>query len=230
MSEQCEQEKVLPGRWFYKTDAGKKGPVGGSVLQGLFAAGEIAANTPVWREGMEGWLPAEQCDDLRGFIQDARWRAACAADQRPVLSNRKRAVFLSVLAGAVAVVVGMWFARAPQVLAVRGSVMAAGKPARGGTIILAPVDDGIQHEVAPGIGELDEEGRFAVVVKAAAGQHLPTRFEIRFSPPVLPPMDEAEAMTAKQQYLGMVPEPAIIDLAEKDQLVVIQLVAGMESN
>lgn len=228
MSEQVEQEKVLAGRWFYKTDAGKKGPVEGGFLVGLLAAGEIEANTPVWRQGMEGWLPAEQCDELRGFIQDARWRAACAAEQRPVLFNRKRVVFLSVLAGAFAVVAGMRFARAPQVLAIRGSVMVAGEPVRGGTIILAPVDDGIQRAVSPGIGELDEAGRFAVVLKAAAGQSLPSRFEIRFSAPVLPPMDEAEAMTAKQQYLGMVPEPAIIDLAEKDPVVVIQLVAGSD--
>ncbi|MDP0490150.1 MAG: DUF4339 domain-containing protein [Verrucomicrobiota bacterium JB023] len=50
--------------WFYSTSGEQSGPVSGAQLQQLALTGEINAETPVWTEGMENWLPAGQIENL----------------------------------------------------------------------------------------------------------------------------------------------------------------------
>jgi membrane protease subunit (stomatin/prohibitin family) len=52
----------LPGQaqWFVGVGGTQQGPYDEGALRGLVGAGTLTRSTPVWREGMSGWLPAEQ--------------------------------------------------------------------------------------------------------------------------------------------------------------------------
>lgn len=50
--------------WFYVKNNTQQGAVSTEQLQSLYAQNEIDANTLVWREGQEEWLPISQIEEL----------------------------------------------------------------------------------------------------------------------------------------------------------------------
>ena len=52
--------------WYYSFDGRSIGPLSVDQLRGLLRNGEIAAETPVWREGMADWIGADKVVELRG--------------------------------------------------------------------------------------------------------------------------------------------------------------------
>ena len=57
-------------RWFYKIENAKRGPVSATELRDKIISQELPVETPVWRDGMETWTPAQHAGDLfpDGFI------------------------------------------------------------------------------------------------------------------------------------------------------------------
>lgn len=50
--------------WYYARDDRQHGPVSVDVLRSLIQSGELERDAFVWRDGMTGWTPAGQVDDL----------------------------------------------------------------------------------------------------------------------------------------------------------------------
>ncbi|HUB66178.1 MAG TPA: DUF4339 domain-containing protein [Candidatus Methylacidiphilales bacterium] len=46
--------------WYYAADNAQKGPINESELKANFATNKLPVDTLVWKEGMDGWLPANQ--------------------------------------------------------------------------------------------------------------------------------------------------------------------------
>ena len=51
-------------RWFYKAGATKLGPVSTAELHGMLQRQTLTAESAVWRDGMESWLPAREVGEL----------------------------------------------------------------------------------------------------------------------------------------------------------------------
>lgn len=51
-------------QWFAAVDGKQAGPFDQALFQQKIQRGEILRQTLVWRQGMEGWTPAEQADEL----------------------------------------------------------------------------------------------------------------------------------------------------------------------
>ena len=76
---------------------------------------------------------------------------------------------------------------------VGGRVLAAGKPVTGGSIVFAPIGSpGNSAPGKPGAAEITPDGSFALRLEPGT-RGLAERYTVRFTPPVLPPMNEAEA-------------------------------------
>ena len=50
--------------WYYARDDRHHGPVSVEALRSLIESGELQRDALVWRDGMTGWTPAGQVDDL----------------------------------------------------------------------------------------------------------------------------------------------------------------------
>jgi RsiW-degrading membrane proteinase PrsW (M82 family) len=50
--------------WYYMNGDSKAGPFDDSVVKALITSGTIKPSTLVWREGLEGWVPASSLADL----------------------------------------------------------------------------------------------------------------------------------------------------------------------
>ncbi len=51
-------------QWYYGSSAGQSGPVEEHELRALIAAGSVASETLVWREGMKDWTPMSSVPEL----------------------------------------------------------------------------------------------------------------------------------------------------------------------
>ncbi len=51
-------------QWYYANQGQQLGPFSQANLTGLIAAGQILLETPVWREGMQEWVPAQTVPGL----------------------------------------------------------------------------------------------------------------------------------------------------------------------
>jgi len=57
--------------WYYHKEGRGFGPMQETDIGGLLARNEIAADTPVWRDGLSNWTEA-QSTELGGFLSHAR--------------------------------------------------------------------------------------------------------------------------------------------------------------
>ncbi|WP_405782037.1 SPFH domain-containing protein [Streptomyces sp. NBC_00859] len=55
-------------QWFIGVDGAQQGPYDSAALSGLVGAGTLARTTLVWRDGMSGWLPADQVPGVSGLF------------------------------------------------------------------------------------------------------------------------------------------------------------------
>lgn len=53
------------GLWMYLLRGRQQGPVSGELLREMIREGRLSASALVWREGMEGWQPAESLEHFR---------------------------------------------------------------------------------------------------------------------------------------------------------------------
>ncbi|MEV8569364.1 SPFH domain-containing protein [Streptomyces sp. NPDC051322] len=51
-------------QWFVGVNGAQQGPYDPTALTGLVSAGTLTRTTLVWKEGMPGWLPADQVPDI----------------------------------------------------------------------------------------------------------------------------------------------------------------------
>lgn len=106
---------------------------------------------------------------------------------------------------------------------VTGTVTADGRPVTGGTIVLAPLNSrGGTAPGKPGTAEIDPDGSYALTL-LPGDTGLAGRFTVRFTPPVLPPMDEARARVTLPPYQGYVPKRTEVDVAAGANVVDIDL-------
>lgn len=63
-------EISLRKQWYYYCDGERHGPTGFEELLDAATAGQLNADSLVWREGMPDWLPAEQITELSGVVRD----------------------------------------------------------------------------------------------------------------------------------------------------------------
>lgn len=54
-------------QWYYGSPAGQTGPVGDDEIRALIASGAVAAETLVWRDGMQDWTPMRMVPELNGY-------------------------------------------------------------------------------------------------------------------------------------------------------------------
>lgn len=215
-------------KWFYKTDAGKLGPVGQEELATLLAHGKLPPDTPVWRHGMPAWCPAAESEE---FADATRSSPARSSSTSVAFGGRRfdaRTIRLAALAAAATALLliligGRFSGRKPAVL-VRGAVMSDSRPVEGGTIVLSPVADGVAKPGKPGVCELGPTGEFAVRIEAGEAG-LARRARVRYVPPVLPPMSEEEARTAVPRYFGLVPKQEYVSLDAAADIVTVELVS-----
>lgn len=57
---------TAPPRWFVAVDGVQQGPFEAADVRARLAAGHVTEDTLVWHEGMSGWIPLAQVDDLVG--------------------------------------------------------------------------------------------------------------------------------------------------------------------
>ena len=65
-------------KWFYKTDAGKVGPVSSGELKQLVANGEVQPETPVLKDGLDQWMPAKR---IKGLFASSQLSKAKMAEE-----------------------------------------------------------------------------------------------------------------------------------------------------
>ena len=70
--------------WYYSNEGEQIGPVSGEVLQQLAAQGVINAQTSVWADGLEDWIPAGQ---VEGLIAGAPAEAAASPMDAPATTT-----------------------------------------------------------------------------------------------------------------------------------------------
>ncbi len=70
--------------WYYRIAGTRRGPVRSSQLRQLARAGEITPDTPVWREGLDSWIPASRLKGLfapgTGASEPEAASTSCASD------------------------------------------------------------------------------------------------------------------------------------------------------
>ncbi len=95
---------------------------------------------------------------------------------------------------------------------VSGKVTAEGNAVTGGTIIISPIaEDRNSQPGKPGMADIGPDGSFTMQLKAGANG-LSKRWTVRFTPPNLPPMPEAEAIKAKIPYLRYTPKMTEVEI------------------
>ncbi|WLQ32397.1 SPFH domain-containing protein [Streptomyces castrisilvae] len=55
-------------QWFIGVNGTQQGPYDRAALSGLVSAGTLTRATLIWKDGMSGWLPAEQIPDVGGLF------------------------------------------------------------------------------------------------------------------------------------------------------------------
>ncbi|NDZ83426.1 DUF4339 domain-containing protein, partial [Streptomyces sp. SID10853] len=55
-------------QWFIGVNGAQQGPYDGSALNGLVGAGTLTRETLVWKDGMAGWLAADQVPGISGLF------------------------------------------------------------------------------------------------------------------------------------------------------------------
>jgi hypothetical protein len=58
----------MTSSWWYVSNNERKGPVDDEELRRLLVDGRLNSNSLVWKQGMEGWQPAQQIDELTSFL------------------------------------------------------------------------------------------------------------------------------------------------------------------
>ena len=78
--------KHASDRWFCKAGGTKIGPVSTMRLREMFEGGALTAESLVWRDGMEDWIPVGGVPELlsEGFVVAARGESLSAEARRPV--------------------------------------------------------------------------------------------------------------------------------------------------
>jgi len=208
--------------WFYKVDARKSGPVDLQAIGRLLAEGNLAPETPVWRDGLAAWTPAVEIPELAAAVLAGRSATGTASKGR----SRRRAL-IALAAVAVAAMLGLcgsWLGFSLSKAHVSGAVTVDSRPVSGGSIVLAPVAEGTQKIPGkPSAANVAENGTFSLEIEPGS-QGLAKRFWVRFSPPALPAMSVEEAMKAVPPYLGLVPKEAQVDIAPGSNRIDVTLV------
>ena len=127
-----------PEMWFYRGAEGKKWRVSNGELLKLLADRDIPPESPVWRYGMETWVPA---------VDLAEFRVACSASPVRASPRRlvRREIAIIALVGIVAWgVAWLWSLRGEKRHSLRGDVMYQGHRIDRGTIIFDPVSDELE--------------------------------------------------------------------------------------
>lgn len=94
--------------WYYADDARhRQGPFSSDEIAGHVAAGRIGADTPLWRDGMAGWLPLRALQDALPFAAgtaagDASHATPYAAPAADIAPER------TFVAGGDVVPAGFW--------------------------------------------------------------------------------------------------------------------------
>lgn len=68
-----EQKSTVASQWYYLTDEEPQGPVSAEQLKKLAAAGQLAPDDMVWKEGMDDWVDASK---LKGLFPTSKPAAA----------------------------------------------------------------------------------------------------------------------------------------------------------
>jgi hypothetical protein len=111
---------------------------------------------------------------------------------------------------------------------VSGTVVANGKPVTGGNIVFSPA--GGNRSTAPGkpgAAEIRPDGSFVLTLEPGE-KGLAERFTVRFTPPVLPPMSEAEAKVTLPPYQGFVPKQPDVAVRSGANTLDIELVKAVK--
>jgi hypothetical protein len=58
----------LRDSWWYVSNNERRGPIGDQELYRLLIDGTLKPNSLVWKQGMKGWLPARQIDELTPLL------------------------------------------------------------------------------------------------------------------------------------------------------------------
>ncbi len=219
---------AAPPKWFYKTDQGKTGPVPTEELRTLLLKAAIPRDTPVWRHGMEAWLPAADCDAFADAVPlggSAMGSGMLQLGGHRYSRQTLRLATLVGLAGVLAVaMVAMRFSGAKPTALVRGIVKAESRPVTGGTVVLSPVAQGDLNPGKPGVGEVGPDGAFSIRMEGGPAG-LATQARVQYVPPPLPPMSEEEAKTAVPPFFGLVPKDQTVSLEAGPNTVTIELVS-----
>ncbi len=209
--------------WFYRTEQGKVGPFGIAELSEKLASAAIPAETPVWRHGFDAWLPASECLELADAVAANRVSSVsrqAASPRGPSKTVVAAVVAIAALASWPVIARLFW---SMSVAHVNGTVTTATEPVRGGSVILSPIGTGASDAPGkPGVAAVGQDGRFALRLDPGAGG-LARRYAVRFVPPVLPPMSEAEAMRAVPPYNGFVPTTRELDIHAGANTVAIEI-------
>jgi hypothetical protein len=210
-------------RWFYKTAAGKTGPVGTDELRDLIGGGRLPPETPLWREGMPAWTPADEIPELADAVSAARSSSAFRPGPgRPRLG-------LPLMVGLCALLAPAWYGlswilAAGQTARVTGVVSVGAEPVTGGSVVLAPVRESKSDLPGkPAVATVGTDGSYALQL-APGRKGLARLFWVRFSPPPLPVMTEAEAMKAVPPYLGLVPKTGQVEIVAGANRINVELV------
>jgi uncharacterized protein DUF4339 len=58
----------MTSSWWYASNNQRKGPIDDEELRRLLVDGTLNSNSLVWKQGMEGWKPVRQIDELTSFF------------------------------------------------------------------------------------------------------------------------------------------------------------------
>jgi hypothetical protein len=67
-SAQLRDAGFMTSSWWYVSNNERKGPIDDEELRRLLVDGTLSSNSLVWKQGMEGWQPARQIDELTSFL------------------------------------------------------------------------------------------------------------------------------------------------------------------
>ena len=67
-SAQLRDAGFMTSSWWYVSNNERKGPIDDEELRRLLVDGTLSSNSLVWKQGMDGWQPARQIDELTSFL------------------------------------------------------------------------------------------------------------------------------------------------------------------
>src|SRR5580704_16710890 len=56
--------------WFYRLEGREEGPISEEDLKHIFDSGVLSLDTPVWRDGLPDWIPAEECQEFAKVLKN----------------------------------------------------------------------------------------------------------------------------------------------------------------